>query len=107
MEFGSSDKEQLVIAVPWDELVGPLVSARDKSILITLGIAFCVMAVGFFVAHQIARPLETMTAEAERIANLQFDDSVGTKSFVYEVDQLGEAMQDMKQRLREALSRRD
>ena len=107
MEFGSSNKEQLVIAVPWDELVGPLVSARDKSIMITLGIAFCVMAVGFFVANQIARPLEIMRADAEKIGRLEFDEGAGTKSFVYEVDQLGEAMQEMKSSLRAALPDRE
>ncbi|MEM7427379.1 MAG: HAMP domain-containing protein [Pseudomonadota bacterium] len=97
--FGSSEKEQLIIAVPWNELVGPLVSARDKSIIITLGIAVCVMAVAFFVAHQIARPIEIMTEEARKIGNLDFAESAGSRSFVYEVDQLGEAVQDMKSRL--------
>ncbi|MEM7424911.1 MAG: adenylate/guanylate cyclase domain-containing protein [Pseudomonadota bacterium] len=99
MDLGGPVPEKLLVAVPWNEVVGPLVSARNRSILIALAIALAVMALAFTLSRRIARPVEALTEEARRVSRLELEPQATQKSVITEIDELGDAMTSMKSAL--------
>lgn len=99
MNLGGQVPEKLLVAVPWDEVVGPLVDARNRSILIALAIALAVMALAYLLSRRIARPVEALTEEARKVSRLELDPQDSEKSIITEIDQLGDAMTSMKSAL--------
>jgi len=80
------------------------VTGRDTLLLIVLAIA--TLALGIVVAIRIARqfgaPLEVLTRESERIGRLELEEPVMSFAPWDEIRQLGGALENMRQHLRNA-----
>ncbi|MEM1047462.1 MAG: adenylate/guanylate cyclase domain-containing protein [Pseudomonadota bacterium] len=96
VELGGNEADRLLIAVPWDEIAQPLNEARNRALLVMLGLALFVLIVAVFVGRWLARPIEKLTADAEAIGMLEFSSGAAVRSPFSEVHQLSMAMQTMK-----------
>jgi adenylate cyclase len=86
----------LALASRVDEFTGPMARTRNQSLLFALallavGIPLMVLAVG-----RVSRSLRQLTAEADRIRNLDLDSTALVHSRIEEVARLGDAVASMR-----------
>ncbi|MBX3652327.1 MAG: HAMP domain-containing protein [Burkholderiales bacterium] len=93
----------LVSAIPDRELLFAAKNQRSTALLITaLIIAFAVPVV-WLLARAVARPLNTLAAEADAIRHFDFSKPSTVSSVVDEIDQLAVTMEGMKLAIRRFL----
>ncbi len=86
----------LALAAPARDFTGPMARTRNQSLLfaaglLALGIPLMVLAVG-----QVSASLRRLTAEADRIRNLELDSTDLVHSRIAEVARLGDAVASMR-----------
>lgn len=97
VDLGGSEKDSLLIAVPWEEITAPLSRSRNQALGVTAGLAILVMLMSILIGRRLARPIERLTAEAEAIGNLELSSAIDEVNSPFsELQKLGEAMATMK-----------
>ncbi|HKY02218.1 MAG TPA: HD domain-containing phosphohydrolase [Burkholderiales bacterium] len=93
----------LAIAVPMDELLKDLRAMRTRNVLISIALLLCAVPLTALAAHTVARSLRRVTAQAKEIRAFKFDGANARRSVVLEVDELAQAMQMMRNTIRNFL----
>jgi adenylate cyclase len=90
----------ICIALPEEEVLGPV--HRGIRIMIVLGTCLVAIAVllSMYLSTQVARPLESLAQEADLVGKIQLEPRARVRSVIREVEQLAQAMEDMKGGLR-------
>jgi len=97
---GLGSHEFVAVVAPEEHFVAPLIRVRDHLLLFSLGVLLASMPIIVLVAQRIARPLNLMAAEAERIKRFDMDSTLALRSHIIEVDNLSTSMGRMKSALR-------
>ncbi len=89
----------LGIIVPEDDFIGPMVRTHETTLLFS----FWLLIIGGFLtsalAKELAEPIKKLTLETEKIRNLEFDESIGLRSPITEIQLMANAMDSMKKAL--------
>ncbi len=93
----------LAIAVPLDELLQDLRAMRTRHLLICLVLLLCAIPLTALTAHGVARRMRRITAQAGDIRAFKFDGPAAGRSIVLEIDQLSQAMEMMRDTIRNFL----
>jgi adenylate cyclase len=88
------------IAIPEDDIIGPVKRSRRTTILITVVSMVLAVILAILLSMQIARALRQIAAETEGIARFDLGAKPIVASRVVEVGQLASAVEDMKRGLR-------
>jgi adenylate cyclase len=86
--------------LPEDEILGFADRTNRSTLLVTLGALTVAILAGIYVSGQVARPLEYLAREANRVGHLRLTPHPIAHSFVLEVDRLAVASEEMKCGLR-------
>ncbi|SEL60885.1 HD-GYP domain, c-di-GMP phosphodiesterase class II (or its inactivated variant) [Atopomonas hussainii] len=86
----------LLLASPHDELLAAAKVLRHESMLISMLLIVPGIALALLFARWAARPLKTLTREAEKIERFNFDEPLTVDSNIAEVADLARAMGKMK-----------
>jgi HD-GYP domain-containing protein (c-di-GMP phosphodiesterase class II)/HAMP domain-containing protein len=86
----------LVSAVPTKDLLYSANRLRWINVVVTAAILLATFLLTWLVAGRIAHPLRRLVGDAERIRHFDLTARPNVKSGIDEVDQLGEAMGDMR-----------
>jgi adenylate cyclase len=100
MGGGLGSHEFVAVAAPEEHFIAPLIRVRNHLLLFSLAALLAAMPVIVFVAQRIARPLNIMAAEAERIKRFDLGSTLELRSHIIEVDNLSTSMSRMKGALR-------
>ncbi|WP_291496172.1 adenylate/guanylate cyclase domain-containing protein [Desulfocurvus sp.] len=92
--------EFVAVVAPQERFVAPLNRVRTNLLLFSLAALLAAMPLIVLVARRIARPLNLMAAEAERIKRFDLDSTLNLRSRIIEVDNLSTSMSRMKGALR-------
>ncbi len=100
--LSGTDKPRWVICtvIAEEEILAFAHQASRTALLITLAALVLAIVVGVFVSGQVARPLEHLAREANRVGDLRLSPRPIAHSFVLEVDRLAVASEEMKSGLR-------
>lgn len=94
-------EEYLSIITPLDELTATADAIREQGILLSLGLVLLAAPLIMIAARRIAKPLQMLADEAQRIRRFQLDGRIDQSSIILEVWRLAEAMTRMKDALRD------
>ncbi|WP_028587003.1 adenylate/guanylate cyclase domain-containing protein [Desulfocurvus vexinensis] len=97
---GLGSHEFVAVVAPEEHFVAPLIRVRDHLLLFSLVVLLASMPIIVLVAQRIARPLNLMAAEAERIKRFDLESTLHLRSHIIEVDNLSTSMSRMKGALR-------
>jgi HD-GYP domain-containing protein (c-di-GMP phosphodiesterase class II)/HAMP domain-containing protein len=86
----------LVLLVPEDELLGEANLLLRRSTMITVILVVALIPIAWIMANLIARPLNQLVSETERIRRFDFQEDVHTDSRVREINDLATSMNTMK-----------
>ena len=97
ISLGGTASELLVISVPWNEVIAPMLEARRNSIIIVVSIVLLIVMIAIFIARKIASPVEALRHEAGKLSRLdvQTNDTL-IRSNIREIDDLARAMHSTK-----------
>ncbi len=93
----------LALAVPLDDLLSDATRIRNQSVLIALGLVLLALPATWLLSNRIARHLQNLVGEATRIRHLEFQKPIVVRSIITEVNQLADAMAQMKSTIRRFL----
>lgn len=94
-------QEYLSIITPLDELTATADAIREQGVLLSLGLVLLAAPLIMLAARRIARPLQMLADEAQRIRRFELDGKIDQSSIILEVWRLAEAMTRMKEALRD------
>ncbi|TNI15049.1 ATP-binding protein [Aeromonas veronii] len=86
----------LWIAAPVDELLSTAISIRNQTFLLSGIFLLLALFAAIALARTAARPLDSLTREARKIARFDFNEPVRVSSYIAEIIDLSQAMGDMK-----------
>jgi HD-GYP domain-containing protein (c-di-GMP phosphodiesterase class II) len=92
----SGNQAYLAVVVPRDELLSRINALRNSSLLLSLGLVLLSIAVAWWIARRISKPLRKLAGEAQRIRNFKLDSPISVRSRFLEVDDLSHSMGVMK-----------
>jgi adenylate cyclase len=98
--LGAGKEENLAIALPLSEVVGPITRASHQTIVVSILIALCSVPIVWLISRTLSRPLKVLANESNRIKNFQLDDPFVRSSKVDEIFKLEIAMDQMRRSLR-------
>ncbi len=84
---------------PEDDFIGPIKKTLHTTILLALLGLMIAVLVAILLARQISQPIEKLATEIMNIRNFEFSSDDGIKSHIYEIQQMNEAVQAMKNSL--------
>jgi len=98
LQIGSAkiSTNRILLAVPWAEISAAATKARNQSLFIALGLCAIVMIIALFIARRLAKPIEALTEEANKISRLELADDVEVVSRISEIHDLMAATKTMK-----------
>ncbi len=67
---------------------------------VSLGYMFLMMPLGFMFASRIRRPLDTLTAEMEKIGRFELDDEIFVSTRIFEINRMVQRLESMRRGLR-------
>lgn len=88
---------------PLDDLLSDATRIRNQSVLIALGLVLLALPATWLLSNRIARHLQNLVGEATRIRHLEFQKPIVVRSIITEVNQLADAMAQMKSTIRRFL----
>jgi HD-GYP domain-containing protein (c-di-GMP phosphodiesterase class II) len=94
---------QLINAIPENELLAAAIKLRSTSLLIIALIIAIAIPVTWFAARAIARPLRSLTRDADAIRHFEFSQPAEARSIVEEFDELAVTMYRMRRTIRRFL----
>ncbi len=86
--------------VPENEVLGRVEEGNRQTFFIGVGVFVLAVIIGMMVSAQVARPLEQLARETEKIGQLHLDPRPVGRSIVKEVDRLALSTEEMKTHLR-------
>jgi adenylate cyclase len=86
--------------VPVDDFIGDLKKTLTEVVVISLLILLVAIGIIVVASRRILRPLAKISADMNRIQNLEIDENVKHSSFFYEIDTIGTALGSMKHGLK-------
>ncbi|MGY3853315.1 HD domain-containing phosphohydrolase [Aeromonas aquatilis] len=86
----------LWITAPVDELLATAITIRNQSFLLSGLFLLLALFSAIILARTAARPLDTLTQEAGKIAHFDFNEPVRVNTYIAEIIDLSQAMGDMK-----------
>jgi HD-GYP domain-containing protein (c-di-GMP phosphodiesterase class II) len=92
----SGNQVYLAVVVPRDELLSRINALRNTSLLLSLGLLLVSIAVAWWIARRISKPLRKLAGEAQRIRDFKLDSPISVRSRFVEVDDLSHSMAVMK-----------
>jgi len=92
----ADDPWTLVLLVPEDELLSEANLLLRRSTMITVILVVALIPIAWIMANLIARPLNQLVSETERIRRFDFQEDVHTDSRVREINDLATSMNTMK-----------
>jgi HD-GYP domain-containing protein (c-di-GMP phosphodiesterase class II) len=93
----------LLMAAPEDELVVEAARIRRESLLVTALLILAVAPVAWLASRLLSTPLRKLAGEARAIREFDFSPASPTRSIVREIDHLADAMDSMKETVRDFL----
>ena len=90
---------EIGITVPEDDFIGSIKETNRISLLFSLVILLIAILLVIFFSRNIARPIELLTEETERIKNLQLDSNLRVESSIHEVQRLADSISSMRNSL--------
>lgn len=89
-EFDQSFFQNWIFEVitPMDVFVGKVKDTQQKCLLISLGILFLSIFIIAYIAHRIARPINALADQANRITNFDLNDVPEVQSGIQEIQKL-------------------
>lgn len=86
----------LAVAARVDEFTGPMARTRNQSLLFALGLLAVGIPLMILAVGRVSNSLHRLTAEADRIRNLELDSTELIHSRITEVARLGDAVASMR-----------
>ncbi|MFB2865010.1 HD domain-containing phosphohydrolase [Aeromonas sp. MdU4] len=86
----------LWIAAPVDELLASAIVIRNQTFLLSGLFLLLAIFAAIFLARTAARPIDTLTAEASKIAHFDFNEPINVDTYIAEIIDLSHAMGNMK-----------
>ncbi|USG62561.1 hypothetical protein NBZ79_06180 [Sneathiella marina] len=98
LQLGATEAvdKRILLAVPWEEIAAAATKARNQSLIVALGLCVIVMLIALYLAKRLAKPIEALTAEANKISRLDLKDDVALNSRISEIHELMTATKAMK-----------
>ncbi|HHQ4553335.1 TPA: GAF domain-containing protein, partial [Aeromonas veronii] len=98
VELPEADESRLSlwIAAPVDELLAKAITIRNQTFLLSGIFLILALLAAIKLARTAARPLDTLTQEAGKIAHFDFNEPVRVNTYIAEIIDLSQAMGDMK-----------
>ncbi len=96
--FGRSWK--IVLTVPEDDFVGVIKETNRVSLMLSVGVLLLAVLLITTIASRISRPIVALTAEANRIRELDLEGEITIRSSMKEIDQIYTAVGRMKAGMR-------
>jgi adenylate cyclase len=90
----------ICIVMPEDDVLARVYRGNQSTFLIGVVILVVAIAIGLYIAMQVARPLERIARETEAIGRIELTRHPVAHSIVREVDHLAEAIEKTKTSLR-------
>ncbi|HOC01560.1 MAG TPA: adenylate/guanylate cyclase domain-containing protein [Verrucomicrobiota bacterium] len=90
----------IAMMVPRKAITGDIVRNAIWSLAASLGCLGLALTASFWFARRMARPLQELSGEAERMGRLHFESGSSVPSSIREVRQLQQSMSEMKASLR-------
>ncbi len=88
------------IVVPQDDFVGELISTYFITASVSVATLVLVILVSLYISSMITKPIRQLTAEADRIRNLELDGAIVAASPFTELHNMTEAFERMKSGIR-------
>ena len=99
IELGAGKMENLAIALPHSEVVGPITRASRQTILVSVLIALCSIPVVWLISRTLSRPLKELADGSNRVRNFDLDEPFDRSSKVDEIYKLQLALDQMRRSL--------
>ena len=93
----------LLMAAPEDELVVEAARIQRESLLVTALLILAVAPIAWLASRLLSTPLRKLAEEARAIREFDFSPAATTRSIVREIDHLANAMDSMKETVRDFL----
>ena len=93
----------LALAIPVDELMEGVHRIMTRAVLFALAIILAMIPLTLGLARGIAKPLNSLSADADRVRRFDFSETESVSAYIREVDDLASTMAFMKQRVSEFL----
>lgn len=97
--LGAGKEENLAIALPLSDVVGPITRASHQTIAVSVLIALCSIPIVWLISRTLSRPLKVLAGESNRIREFDLDDPFVRSSKVDEIFKLEIAMDQMRKSL--------
>ncbi|MFA9438324.1 HD domain-containing phosphohydrolase [Uliginosibacterium sp. sgz301328] len=94
----------LAIAAPMSELLSDADAIRDRGLIAALIAVVIAVLMTWWLSKLASHPLHLLTAEAEHVRALKFDERPSVKSSILEIDDLAQSMAGMKTTIRKFLN---
>ena len=90
----------ICLMIPEENVMGRVEASNRETYLVGLGILFVAILAGLSVSAQVARPLERVVRQTERIGQFDVEARPVAHSIIHEVDQLANVVEETKTSLR-------
>jgi len=96
LELGPGLRWYLAMAIPADEIEGPIRRATRDTMLVSLAFLVAGIAAAIWVASAISRPIQSMSADLHRVGELELSPGPPARHFIRELDAMSVALGRMK-----------
>ncbi|MBW8905818.1 MAG: hypothetical protein JF611_09155 [Betaproteobacteria bacterium] len=93
------DKSYVALAVPVDDVLGPLARSARETLLISLGIVLAFLPLVYLAASAVSAPLRRVTGEIVALQNFDTASQPPVRSLIAEIQDLGTALASAKSML--------
>ncbi|AFG37027.1 cache domain-containing protein [Spirochaeta africana] len=90
----------ITLVIPEDELLGDVRRSVRMTVIVCIFILLLSLIAGLLVSSSIKRPLRAMFAEVEAMGSLDLMPKRAIRSYIREIDQIGDAIERTKSSLR-------
>jgi adenylate cyclase len=100
--IANREKPEWVICMmmPEEDVMGRVTASTRETYLTGLGILIVALLAGLFISAQVARPLERVVRQTEKIGQFQVEAQPVAHSLILEVERLANAVEETKTSLR-------
>ncbi|MBF0622070.1 MAG: HAMP domain-containing protein [Magnetococcales bacterium] len=92
-------KWRIVILIPESDFTGNAKQIQSVMLIISGLIMVLASVIGMIFGRRIARPIERLTAEVEKIQGFDLEGEIDVQSNIHEIDVMGQTIQTMKRSL--------
>lgn len=99
VELGGGARENVLIAMPRDVVVGPIEALARTTLFVSLAFMLASVPLIWLVSRRISRPVRALSLASERIGRFDLEDEIPARSMITEILQLERAMERMRHSL--------